>query len=83
MRVGQQGRKMIRLATWRNWVRKERAPPKQNAVQESKLDYLQQVMGVRNGNDRTIKELNPRPAIEGDAQTVREIDFRVREPDGG
>jgi len=78
------GKKDDWQATWRNWVRNQKESHQQpQRVQEARLDFVSQVMGGRNGNDRALKDIAPRPAIEGDAQTVREIDFRLREPDGG
>lgn len=75
------GKKDDWLATWRIWVRKERDPPKQNSVQEARLSVAEQIMGGRNGNDRQIIELNPRPAIESSRADVPKVALGVWEPD--
>lgn len=47
---------------------RKRAPPPN--VQSARLDTLNQIWGNQNGNDRPIREINERPAIAGDFQSL-------------
>jgi len=52
-----------------------------NNVQQARLTVAQQIQGVKNGTNRSIKDITPGRTIEGDGKSVSETSLRLREPD--
>lgn len=87
-KAGKDAVKMDWLATWRKWVRSPlnevKPPSKGNArIQESRLDFMEQLFGGKNGTDRQIIDITDARTIEGNGAHIQEIGNGIRESDGG
>ena len=57
--------------------------PRALSVQESRRNTARQIMGERNGNDRSLIDITPGRTFEGDRARIPEIAHGLREPDDG
>ena len=60
------------------------SPPAKGAtrVQEARLDFMEQLFGGQNGNDRQIRDVTDSRTVEGYGTCIPEIGNGFREPDG-
>lgn len=79
---GQKGRKLDWSATWRNWVRNERAPAKQSTkVQDARLEVADFIFGRnRNGTDSKVIDITPVREVESRGEDFPAIGNSIREP---
>jgi hypothetical protein len=61
-----------------------RKPNGSSRVQEARLDVIDQIMGgLHHEHKRQVKDINPRPAIEGNGEDVSKINHILRQSDAG
>lgn len=74
-------------ATLRNWIKRAAGYAAKNkpsqSVQEARLNVANQIMGGTNGTKRQIIDINERPAIEGNGESVPKAAISFRKPDAG
>jgi hypothetical protein len=59
-------------------------PNGSSRVQEARLDVIDQIMGgLHHEHKRQVKDINPRPAIEGNGEDVSKINHILRQSDAG
>lgn len=75
-----EGKKADWLATWRNWVRREKKRTKQvPSVQAARLDTMQQIFGGNgHGTDRSIIDVTPTGSAQGIGAGVPALGLGVR-----
>ena len=85
------GAKAVKLdwmATWRKWVRSPLNEVKPTSkgisrVQESRLDFMEQLFGGKNGNDSKVIDITEVGTIEGNGTYLQEVGDGIWESDGG
>jgi len=68
-------------STW-NW-KNDPNHGKAQSVQQARLNVANQIMGGTNGTKRQIIDINERPAIEGNGESVPKAAISFRKPDAG